>query len=188
MMAEEYQVTQQDDKTGKMVSYRYTPPTNVPSDKADLLDKINPDLIVEEIKNKLMGMKFEKGKWVEDERLRSRALTYIGAHEIAVQLLSISNRNTSITKLEKDQIRNRALNKARTIMRMCLDNWEEYGIKSVSQLHSIHDLCFDIILIILNQPLEEGIRNLIKGVRSETASFGSDIAQKRGIISGILRR
>lgn len=187
-MPEEYQISKQDEKTGTVTSYRYAPPSQMPSDKADLLDKINPNQIVEELRNRLMGKKFEKGKWVDDFELRDERLTYIGAHKISVQLLSISNRNTSITKLNERQIRERALNKARTIQRMCLDHWEEYGIKSRSQLYSIHDLCFDIILIILNQPLDAGIQNLIKGTRSETASFGDHLANKKGVFGSIMRR
>lgn len=188
LMAEEYQVTQQDEKTGKVVSYRYAPPSSLPSDKADLLEKIRPDLIVTRITHILMGEKEVKGKWVKDEALSEMALSELGAWWFSNLLYSVAMQNTSISKLNDREIRNRTIEIAKEVQRQCLNFWEDFGIKNTAQLSYIHQIVFNITFITLKQPEGEGIRNLIKGVRSETASFGSDIANKKGIFGGIIRK
>jgi len=45
------------------------------NDKADLLDRIRPDAIVEIIQNKLMGKEFKNGEWVDNPALKKRSLT-----------------------------------------------------------------------------------------------------------------
>jgi hypothetical protein len=187
-MPEEYSIQKQDDKTGTVSSYRYSPPSQMPSDKADLLDKIKPELIVEFIKHRLMGEKEVNGKWVLNTNVQTRALKEECVWDITNQILGVANVNTSISKLKDDEIRTRALAKAETIQLMCLKNWKEYGITGTDQLYAIHQVSFDLIFIALKQSQDEGIRNLIKGVRSETASFGDSAVNKKGIIGSLFRK
>lgn len=187
-MPEEYVVSQVDEKTGKQTSYRYAPPTTLPNDKADLLDKIRPDLIVTRITHILMGEREIKGTWVKDEVLQSMALTESGAWWFSNMLYSIAMQNTSISKLNDKEIRARAMEMARETQRQLLNFWLEFGVKSTAQLSYLHQIMFNITFITLKQPEGEGIRNLIKGVRSETATFQSDVANKKGIIGGLFRR
>lgn len=186
-MAEEYTVTKQDQKTGTVSSYRYVPPTNVPSDKADLLDKIKPDLIVNTIMHRLQGEELRNGKWVKIEALQDRAISFVGAWDIANVMLPVSSQNTSLSKLNDKEIRARALAIARAVQKMCLKNWKEYNINGTDQLAFIHEIVFSNSFITLKQPEGEGIRNLIKGVRTENASYSDNVANKKGIVGGIFR-
>lgn len=187
-MSEEYQVSKIDEKAGTQTTYRYAPPTTLPSDKADLLDKIRPDLIVTKITHILMGEREEKGKWVKDPVLQGMALTEQGAWWFSNLLYSIAMQNTAISKLDDATIRHRSLEMARECQRQLLNFWQEFGVKSTAQLSYLHQIMFNITFITLKQPENEGIRNLIKGVRSETASFQADVAQKKGVIGSLFRR
>lgn len=151
--------------------YSYPPITQNRQDKADILDKIRPDLIVDVIRHKLMGEEFVNGRWVTNERLRSRALTPTGAQDITNLMLSVSSQNVSLSKLDDDTIRKRALAIAVTAQRMCLDFWREYGIKSSSQLEFVHQIVFSNTLVTLKQPEGEGIRKLIQGTTTEQRSI-----------------
>ncbi len=187
-MTEEYQVTKQDEKTGTVTSYRYAPPTTMPSDKADLLDKIKPDLIVEIVMHKLQGEELVKGKWTKIPQLQDRSLTYRGAWDIGNILLGVSSQNVSLSKLNDDEIRMRTLSVCKTVQLMCLKNWKEYGIKGTDQLRFIHEIVMSIAFITMKQPEGEGIRNLIKGVRTENATYSGDLADKKGVLGGLFRR
>ena len=79
------------------------------SEKADLLDKINPDAIVEIIRNKLMGKEFIDGKWVTINALQPRALTQLGAWDISNLMLAVSSKNVSISNLKDSEIKKRVL-------------------------------------------------------------------------------
>lgn len=187
-MAEEYQVTRQDAKTGTVSSYRYAPPSTMPSDKADLLDKIKPDLIVTIIMHRLMGEEFINGKWIKNELLKERAISFTGAWDISNVMLGVSSQNVSLSKLNDKEIRARALEIAITVQEMCLKNWKEYNINGTDQLKFIHQIVFSNSFITLKQPEGEGIRNLIKGVKSETVSYTDNLAKGQGVLGGIFRR
>lgn len=137
------------------------PPLSMPSEKADLLDKIQPTKSVDDIYHKLMGEILEDGAWRKVPELQSNALTKKGAHEIATLMLSVSSQNVSLSKLKDNEIRARALSISKTVMRMCIQNWREYGIKKEAQFGFVHDIVFSNTFITLKQSEGEGIRRLL---------------------------
>lgn len=144
----------------------YAPPLAMPSEKADLLDKIQPNLVIETIFHRLMGEKEINGKWIAVPALQNRALTEQGAWDIATLMTPVSSQNVSLSKLKDGEIRARALSIAKTTQEMCLRNWKEYGIKGTDQLRFVHEIVFSNTFITLKQPEGEGIRNLLKNTMS----------------------
>lgn len=179
---------QEEDYSEKRESI-YPPTMIMQGSKADLLDKINPDEIVETIRHKLMGEDFVEGQWKKVPYLVKRALTPEGAWDISNLILCVSNQNVSLSKLDDDSIRKRALSIARTAQIMCINNWEEYGIREINQLRFVHEMVFSTALITLKQPEGEGIRKMIMGTISES-KVHSELQQsdKRGGLFGILRK
>ncbi len=137
------------------------------NDKADLLEKIKPDLIVEGIRHKLLGEKYINGVWVKVEALQDRALTEKGAEEITNLMLAVSSQNVSISKLTNDEIRERSFEIAREAQLLCIKNWKEYGIKGADQLGLVHQIVFSNTFITLKQPEGEGIRKMLMGTIQE---------------------
>jgi hypothetical protein len=141
-------------------------PIQMPSEKADLLDKIRPNLIVEQIYHRLMGEIDINGTWTKVDILQSRSLTQKGAWDIATLMMPVSSQNVSLSKLKDNEIRTRALSIAKTAQEMCLRNWKEYGIRGADQLRFVHEIVFSNTFITLKQPEGEGIRNLLKNTMS----------------------
>ena len=152
------------------------PPTIIhQGDKADLLEKIRPDEIVEIIRNRLMGKEFVDGKWEKIEVLQERSLTERGAWDISNLMLCVSSRNVSLSKLNDNEIKRRAFNISKQAQIMCLKNWKEYGIKGTDQLSFVHEIVFSNTLITLKQPEGEGIRKMLMGTVNENRTIlGSD--------------
>ena len=165
--------------------YSYPPMGQNRQDKGDILDKIRPDLIVEIIRHKLMGEDFINGKWVVNHLLKSRSLTAVGAQDITNLMLPVSSQNVSLSKLDDETIRKRALAIAKTAQRMCLKNWKEYGITGTDQLDFVHQIVFSNTLITLKQPEGEGIRRLIQGTTTESRSVISDDTNRRRGLFGL---
>lgn len=157
-------------------------------DKADLLDKINPDLIVETIMHRLMGEELINGKWEKIPELQSRAISFKCAWDIANIMLPNSSQNVSLSKINDNEIRNRTLEVVKTVQKMLLKNWQEYHIHGTDQMWFIHQIVMSNTFITLKQPEGEGIRNLVKGVRTEQMSYTDQIAEKKGFLGGIFRR
>ena len=153
-------------------------------EKADLLDKINPEAIVERIKHELQGEQFKDGVWVIIPELKERSLTRQGATEITNLMLSVSSQNVSISKLKADEIAKRTRNIARTAQKMCLDNWKDYGIKKNDQLCFVNEIIISNTFITLKQPEGEGIRKLLMGVIQEQ-NLNQSSANKNGFFSKI---
>lgn len=153
-------------------------PISMPSERADLLDKIQPSKIVEQVFHRLLGERDLNGSWFRDEELKSRALTKKGAWDIATLMLTVSSQNVSLSKLKDNEIRARSLNIAKTAQIMCLRNWKEYGIKGTDQLRFVHEIVFSNTFITLKQPQEEGIRKLIQNIGS--ADFSQPEQQDNG--------
>ncbi len=149
------------------------------SEKADLLDKINPDEIVEIIRNKLMGKEFIEGKWIPIQALQKRALSMIGAWELSNLMLAVSSRNVSISNLKDQEIKKRLLGICKQAQAMCLKNWKEYGINGVDQLGFVHEIVFSNTLITLKQPMNEGIRKMLMGTIREQRSYIGESNEKR---------
>jgi hypothetical protein len=161
--------------------YSYAPPIALPSEKADLLDKIRPSDVITEIFHRLLGEVEVRGAWVRDPMLQSRALTKKGAWDMATLMLPVSNQNVSLSKLKDNEIRARALNIAKTAQCLCMRNWEEYGIKGIDQLKFVHEIVFSNTFITLKQPLDEGIRKLLLGTIQ--ADLSSQEEQQGGILN-----
>jgi|TARA_R100000789_G_scaffold81326_1_gene76592 hypothetical protein len=165
-------------------SFNYPPTTGIKSDKADILDKIRPDKIVEIIRHKLMGEQLENNKWEKLPALKKRAISDVGAWDIANLMLGVSSQNVSLSKLTDTEIRGRALGIARATQKLCLKNWKEYEIKGTDQLEFIHQIVFSNTFITLKQPEGGGIRDLIKGTTQESRMFSSQEApNKRGFFN-----
>ena len=171
-----------DENNQPMSGGSLAPPMGLPqTDKADLLEKIRPDLIVEVIRNRLLGKELINGEWITQPFLQERALTERGAWDLANLMLGVSSQNVSISKLKDDEIRERALSIAKTAQYMCLRNWKEYGIKGSDQLYFIHELIFSNTFITLKQPEGEGIRKMLMGTITEQSMRQEDGTKKRGI-------
>ncbi len=153
------------------MNYNSAPPVVMPSERADLLDKIQPTLIIEYIYHRLMGESNVDGIWRKDSMLQNRALTKTGACDIATLMTPVSSQNVSLSKLKDNEIRARALSIAKTNQEMCLRNWREYGIKSSDRLRFTHEIVFSNTFITLKQPQDEGIRNMIKNIGSADFSY-----------------
>jgi len=158
--------------------------------KADLLDKIRPEEVIEEIKQRLMGKEFDtiKEQWILNPGLKDIALTEIGASAITNLMFSASTRSVSISNLKDDEIKKRLLSIIRTAMKMCLDNWESYGIKHTSQLYFVKEVVYTNTLVVLKQPENEGIRRLINSTISEQRSVATYGEQKSGFLSGLFKK
>ncbi len=141
------------------------------SDRADLLDKINPDEIVEKLRHYLMGEIKEGGEWIKKPELQRNAVTEVGAWELCNLVLSVSNRNTSLSMLTDQEIKMRAYEVVRTAIFKMNSNFREYGIRNGSQIDYLSQILFSIVLITLKQPEGAGIRNLIKNTTSEVRSI-----------------
>lgn len=161
-------------------------------DKADLLEKIRPDAIVEIIRHKLMGEEFDQNtkKWVTIEAMKGYSLTRLGAEMIANLMLGVSSQNVSLSNLNDREIKERVLSICKTAQYMALENWIEYGIKRRSQFYFIHELVFSNSLVVLKQPEGEGIRKLLAGTLSESRVYSMNNEQDptRKKLMGMFRR
>lgn len=195
-MAEDFIYVDAD--TGKQVSppqQQSGQPSYIPSgqmqktDKADLLDKIRPDAIVEIIRHKLLGEEFDEKtrKWVVNPAFKDFALTRVGAEQIANLMLGVSSQNVSISNLKDREIKERVLSIVKTAQYMAIENWVEYGIKRRSQFYFIHEIVFSNSLVVLKQPEGEGIRKLLAGTIQESRVY-SQAEQKEGGLKGLFRR
>lgn len=166
----------------------YPPATPHYDSKADLLDKINPEKIVDSIAHRLMGEVFINGKWTKIDTLKKRALTKLGSWDIANLLLGVSSQNVSISKLNDKEIRERTLNVVKTAQYMCLKNWREYGILGQDQLYFVHQIVMSITFITLKQPEGEGIRKMLMGTIQESrVQSQTDMPMKKGGFLNLFR-
>ena len=153
-------------------------PSSVPipqrSDRADLLDKIKPDLIVEVIRHRLLGEELIGGDWIPVKALKEFALTERGAWEISNLMLGVSSINTSISKLKEEVIKQRVRRIARTAQIMMVAHWREYGIKNSSQLHFVHSIVFTNALVVLFQAGDGSIQELLKGTIQENRNINTE--------------
>ncbi len=173
--------------------YMYPPTSNgMPIDgKADLLDKIRPEEAVKQIKQMLMGREFdeEQGKWIENPTLQSLALTEKGASAISNLMFSASTRNVAISNLKDEEIKKRLMSIIRTTMKMCLDNFQAYGIKEESQFFFIREVVHTNTLVALKQSENEGIRRMLNSTIQENrnvSTYGEE--KKAGGMLGLFRR
>ncbi len=155
--------------------------------KADLFEKIKPDSVVIDIAQRLMGKEFKEGVWIENPLLKDIAITEKGAWRLAVRLLSISNKNTSISDLDDDSIRKIAVRNTAHALVEVANNWKDFGIRGRDQVYLLGDIVLNVTFIILKQPENEGIRDLLKGTTQESRII-QDQERKRGFMEGIFGR
>jgi len=138
------------------------------NDKASIIERINPDEIVELIRMRLMGkMRDEQtGKWVTNKNLKDNAISEIGAWDISNLILSVSNANTSLSKLDDKTIRKRAYSLMEKGVYMMLCNWREYKITNTAQLGYVAEIVFSIAFITLKwTTLKELENELLQCIR-----------------------
>lgn len=143
-----------------------------PQMKAELIDKIKPEAMVEIIRNRLLGKEWDGSKWVEVEALKTHKLTERGAWEIANLMLGVSSINISISKLNDREIKERAYRIAKSAQYLLISNWKEYGIKNTSQFYYVHEIVFSNTLAVLKQADEASIQELFKSTVYETRNVG----------------
>ncbi len=136
-------------------------------DRADFVDKIKPEQVLEVLRHKLMGEEWNGSKWEKIEALQRRALSPRGAWEISNLMLSAGSINVSISKLSREQIAERLRNLINELMIVCLMNWKEYGIEDTGQLYYIKSLVFSNALVVLSQAGEGSIQELFKTTVAE---------------------
>ena len=144
-------------------------PYPMPTNKADMLDKIRPEEIVEVIRNRLMGKILDPStmKWVTNENLKDNAISELGAWDLSNLVLSVANPNVSISKLNDKEIRRRAFNIMRTSIKMLLANWKQYKITNTAQISFVSEIVFSMTFITMKQCEGEGVRKMIMGTRQE---------------------
>lgn len=137
------------------------------NDKADLIDKIKPEKAAELLRHRLLGEIEENGEWIQKEAFKEFSLSEVGAWQISNLLLGVASQNTSLSKLDDNEIKMRALSIARTAQVMCVMNWVDYNIKNVSQLRFVHECLFTQTFVVLKQADGASIQELIKGTVTE---------------------
>jgi len=157
-------------------------PYNMGNDRASIIEKINPDEIVELIRMRLMGKNkdLQTGIWTTNPALKDNAISEIGAWDITNLILSISNANTSLSKLDDKTIRKRAYSVMEKAVGMMLCNWREYKITNTAQLGYISEIVFSITFITLKMADAEGIRKMITSMYSESRSINEMGSIKSG--------
>jgi len=157
-------------------------PYSMNSDRASIIEKINPDEIVELLRMRLMGKSLDKqtGNWVTNNALKDNAISEIGAWDITNLVLSVSNANTSLSKLDDKTIRKRALGLLESAVGMMLCNWREYKITNTAQFRYVSEIVFSITLITLKMADAEGIRKMITSMYSESKSINEMGSIKSG--------
>jgi hypothetical protein len=132
---------------------------NVPvpqkSDKADLIDKINPDRMVIEIRHRLLGEEFN-------------------GREISSLMMGTSSINTTISKYKEETIKARLRRIAKDAQYMLISNWREYGVRNTAQFYFVHSIVFSNALAVLSQAGEGSIQELVKGTVYENRNVNTE--------------
>lgn len=149
----------------------------VPSakDRADFVDKIKPEQIVEVIRHKLLGEEWNGAKWEKIASLQNDALSEKGAWEIANLMLTAGSINVSISKLKDEQIKGRLLGLIDEAMVKMLANWRSYNISDVSQFYYVKSILFTNGLAVLSQAGGGSIQELFKTTVYENRNVSSEV-------------
>jgi len=148
-------------------------PQMSPVNKAELIDKIKPEAMVEIIRHRLMGEEWINNEWKPVEALKKKKLTDVGAWEIANLMLGVSSINISISKLDDREIKERAYRIAKTAQYLLISNWKEYGITNVGQFYYVHEILFSNTLAVLKQADEASIQELLKSTVQENRNIST---------------
>jgi len=146
------------------------------NDRADLIERIKPDSVVEFIRQRLLGKDWDESKkmWVVNPGLKDQALTEAGAGAIANLMLGTSSINTTISKYKEEVIKARLKRIAAVTQIMLVGNYREFGIKNTSQLHFVHNIVFSNTLAVLSQAGGGSIQELLKGTVTENRNINSE--------------
>jgi len=155
----------------------YSVPQMPRSDRADLLDKIKPDVIVDVIRHRLMGEELVDGVWKPYGPAQKRALSALGAWEISNLMLGTASINVSISKLDDFEIKKRVNGICRAAIISCIANWKDYGIRDSSQLWFVREIVFTNALVVLKQADDASIQELLKGTIQESRLIQSQPRQ-----------
>lgn len=157
--------------------------------KADLIEKIKPEVMVEVIRHKLLGEEFVNNTWRKVPALKDRKLSDIGAWEISNLMLGVSSINVSISKLKDREIKERLARIAKSAQFMMIANWREYGISNTSQFYYVHEIVFSNTMAVLCQAGDASIQELIKASVHENRNYNAPLkegkAQKIGRMLGM---
>ena len=179
------------DQNGQQVQDAHDPSfmANTPmmDNKADILDKIRPEHIVDMIRHKLMGEELIDGTWTKIPALEHRSLSEAGAWEIANLMVSVSSQNVAISSLKNEEIKPRLKAIVTAAMYKMLRNWKEYGIQGTDQFYYVKEIIYSNTLVSLKQPEHGGIRKMIMGVRTENVTSNASQEKKPSFMEGLFR-
>lgn len=154
--------------------YQGVPAPHQRSDRAELIDKINPENVISITRHMLLGEDWDGTKWVKIEALQKHCLTEVGAWRISSQLQGIANLATSVSKYDHKLIRERLRRLAKNTQIQLIGNWREYGIRNVSQFYFVHNIIFSIAMAVLYHAGEGSIQDLIGKIKSESTSINQE--------------
>jgi len=143
-------------------------------DRAEFVDKIKPENVVEIMRHKIMGEEYIDGGWVKIPGLQHNALSEQGAWDLSNLMLGVGTINMSISKLNSNQINERLKNLIGETMRLLLSNWKRYGITNLGQFYYVKSLMYSNALAVLSQADEGSIQDLLKTTINENRLISSD--------------
>lgn len=144
------------------------------NDRAELIDRINPQNVVEQTRHMLMGEEWDGNSWVKVEALKDRSLTAVGAWEISSQLQGVANIATTISKYKESVVKERLKRISFNTQIQLLSNFREYGIKNIAQFYFVHNIVFSVALAVLSQAGDGSIQDLLGKIKSENTSISSN--------------
>lgn len=153
-----------------------------PQAKAELIDKIKPEAMVEVIRQRLLGREWNatKKEWLPVPALKDRKLSEIGAWEISNLMLGVSSINISVSKLNDKKIRERLFRIARSAQKMMISNWKLYGITNTAQFHYVHEIVFSNTMGVLEQAGDGSIQELLKATVYEQRNITAPQKEQGG--------
>ncbi len=182
-----FYVDQQGQQVQDMQDPSFMSNTPMVDNKADILDKIRPELIVDMIRHKLMGEEMIDGKWVKVPALQYRSLTEAGAWELANLMVAVSSQNVALSSLKDEEIKPRLKAIVTAAMYKMLRNWKEYGVQGTDQFYYVKEIIYSNTLVSLKQPEHGGIRKMIMGVRTENVTSNNS-QDKPSFMEGLFRK
>jgi hypothetical protein len=171
--------------------YSQSVPQLSKGDRADLIDKLKPDLIIEVIRHRLMGELLQDNVWIKVPELQDRSLSEKGAWDLSNLMLGTANLNVSMSMLDDYEIKNRLKSICRTAQYLCVANWQKYRVINKSQLYFVNDILFTNGLVVLKHAQDAGFQMLLKGTVTENRMVSEPLSKpgllsrlKRGILGG----
>jgi len=111
--------------------------------QAALLEQLNPNRVIEEIKRTLKGQTIdEEGKIIQEGE---PLMNDFGIGRIISLLRSVVNINTTISALEENQIKSIAINLMDNVIDDLTLNWRVYGIKNESDRDTVHNIILNMV-------------------------------------------